>query len=187
MTKSRNNFGNKTRSAHPQQGVILLMILIVLVILTLSTLWAVKGSISTEQVGNNLRISTSVNELAEKALRYCENAILAGSPPLIIIPAPAGVAGGNIPTAWTLAANWTSTPPQINTVPQSEVTDALNRWPSVLPVCMVEEMRLPQTDMQRQLAYLITARAFSEDFSRNTSTGQIVAGSDAWVQSNLRF
>jgi len=177
----------KNRFVSKQDGVVLLVVLIVLVVLTLSTLWAVKGSISTEQVGNNLRISTNVNELAEKALRYCENTIFRGTPALIVIPAPVGVAGGNVPTAWKSLANWIATPSQINTVPRDQVTDALNRSPAVLPICMVEETRLPQTDMQRQLAYLITARAFSEDIQFNATTGQVIAGSEAWVQSNLRF
>jgi len=176
-----------SRAASKQAGVVLLMVLVILVVLSLATVWAVKASISSEQLGNNIRISNSVNELAEAALRYCENAVLSDSASLVVIAAPLGAALGTPPSAWAAPSNWIATPSKINTVPSAQLPDAMGRAPTLAPVCMIEEVRIPPSDAQRQQAFLITARAFSEDFRANSSTGAVQAGSDVWLQSTIRF
>jgi type IV pilus assembly protein PilX len=174
-------------AAPKQAGVVLLMVLVVLVVLSLATVWAVKASISSEQLGNNIRISNSVNELAETALRYCENAVLSNTAALVVIAAPVSTAAGTLPTAWATTSNWIATPSKINTVPSAQLQDAMGRSPTIAPACMVEEVRMPPSDAQRQQAFLITARAFSEDFRANSLTGAVQAGSDVWLQSTIRF
>ena len=179
--------GGHRQAAAQQTGVVLLMVLILLVVLSLATAWAVKASISSEQIGNNLRISNRVNELAETALRYCENAVCSSSPGLVVLVAPVGASAGSLPTAWATNTNWLATSLKINTVPSNQWPDAMGRAPAIAPVCMIEELRLPPADTQRLQGFLITARGFSEDFKADSSTGAVQAGSDAWVQSTIRF
>jgi hypothetical protein len=51
---------------------------------------------------------------------------------------------------------------------------------------MIEEMRLVPTDTQNLQGFLITARGFSQDY-QEASDGTITSGTDAWVQSMIRF
>ena len=178
---------NHRQTVGQQTGVVLLMVLILLVVLSLATAWAVKASISSEQIGNNLRISSSVNELAETALRYCENAVFSNASGLVVLAATAGASTGSLPTAWATNTNWLASNGQINTVPSTQLQDAMGRTPAIAPVCMIEALRLPPADTQRLQGFLITARGFSEDFKADSSTGAVQAGSDAWVQSTIRF
>jgi type IV pilus assembly protein PilX len=187
VSKHRTKRIAYSRAASKQAGVVLLVVLVVLVVLSLATMWAVKASISSEQLGNNIRISNSVNELAEAALRYCDKAVISDSASLVVIAAPLGAAVGTLPTAWAATSNWIATPSKINTVPSAQLPDAMGRSPTIAPVCMIEEVRMPPSDAQRQQAYLITVRAFSEDFRANSLTGTVQAGSDVWLQSMIRF
>jgi type IV pilus assembly protein PilX len=185
MTPFASLAHRRKHAAAPQRGIVLLLVLIVLVVLSGAAIWAAKASISGEQIANNIRISATVNELAELALRYCEDGVIKNNNAIVRLAFPTSTPSGELPSAWQTLGNWT-TPGNINTVPAAQLQDALGRSPANAPVCMVEEMRLAPIDMQRLQGYLITARGFSQDYVE-AANGTITSGTDAWVQSMIRF
>lgn len=166
-----------------QQGIVLILALILLVVISTAAVLAVRSSISGEQVSNNLRVNAVATQAAETGLRYCENLVLAGGAPVILLPLTGGVGP---PTAWTNRANWTSANTSTVSTDVANSTNAAGRTMSTRPICMVEEMRLAPSDMINGAAYLITARGFSQDYQTNAS-GLVTAGSEVWLQSILRY
>jgi len=174
------------RNVQREQGIVLLLVLVMLLVLSGAAGWAAKAAISAEQVTNNLRSNATVQEWAELALRYCEDGVIDKDIPLIIVPLPLGASSGTLPKAWSTLGNWTATPRQTNTVPAAQWQDAFGTIPAIAPVCMIEEMRLVPADTQNLQGFLITARGFSQDY-QEASDGTITSGTDAWVQSMIRF
>ena len=169
-----------------ENGIVLLLVLTILVLLSGAAIWAAKAALSTEQVANSFRIHAAVQELSELALRYCEDGVMKNDSYLIILPLPLDATNGTMPKAWANLANWTAIPSQVNAVPAARSQDALGASPATAPVCMIEEMRLVPIDTQRVQGFLITARGFSQDY-KEASDGTITSGTDAWVQSMIRF
>jgi type IV pilus assembly protein PilX len=169
-----------------ERGIVLLLVLILLVALSGAAIWAAKASISGEQVGNNLRSSASAQELAELALRYCEDGVIKADASFTIVPFPTTAASSPLPVAWQTLSNWKSPSTTFMVVPNAQLQDALGRTPTPAPLCMIEKMRLAPADMQPMQGFLITARGFSPDYGE-ASTGAITSGTDAWVQSMIRF
>jgi len=91
-----------------------------------------------------------------------------------------------MPKAWANLANWPAIPSPVNALPAARSQDALGASPATAPVCMIEEMRLVPIDTQRVQGFLITARGFSQDY-KEASDGTVTSGTDAWVQSMIRF
>ena len=174
------------RQAPHEDGIVLLLVLTILVVLSGAAIWAAKATLSTEQVATNFRRNVAAQELAELALRYCEDGVMKSNTFLIILPLPLDATSGAMPQAWSNLANWITSPNQVNTVPAAQLQDALGAIPATAPVCMIEEMRLVPIDMQRVQGFLITARGFSRDY-QEASDGAITSGTDAWVQSMIRF
>lgn len=164
-----------------QRGFVLVLALIMLVVLSAAAAWAAKAAISGEQVANNLRMLTGAQQSAEMALRYCENQMLGGNAAGLKV----NMDGAPNPVQWKTRSNWAS---KANTLPASVTNsgDAAGIAMVVRPQCMVEELRLAQSDMQNAQAYLITARGFSPDYSADAS-GKTSTGTEIWVQSSLRF
>ena len=170
----------------PQQGFVLILALIMLVVLSGAAAWAAKAAISGEQVANNLRTVLTAQQSAEMALRYCENQMLAGNAVGLVV----NMDGAPAPSKWQTRSNWgtLTNPPLANTLPTS-VTNSSNSAGismGLRPQCMVEELRLAQSDMQKAQAYLITARGYSPDYSADAN-GKTKTGTEIWVQSSLRF
>jgi len=165
----------------PQQGFVLILALIMLVVLSGAAAWAAKAAISGEQVANNLRTVLTAQQSAEMALRYCENQILAGN----AVGLAVNMDGAPAPSRWQIRSNWGTL---ANTLPTT-VTNSSNSAGFAMglrPQCMVEELRLAQSDMQLAKAYLITARGYSPDYSADAN-GKTKTGTEIWVQSSLRF
>ena len=174
------------RRASHEDGIVLLLVLTVLVVLSGAAIWAAKATLSTEQVATHFRMNVAAQELAELALRYCEDGVMRSDTFLIILPFPLDATIGAMPQAWSNLTNWITSPSQVNTVPAAQLQDALGASPATAPVCMIEEMRLVPIDMQNTQGFLITARGFSQDY-KEASDGTIASGTDAWVQSMIRF
>lgn len=184
--KILHRFVPQNRHAQRAQGIVLLLVLVMLVVLSGAAGWAAKAALSGEQVANNLRMNANAQEWAELALRYCEDGVMAKDIPLIILPLPLGASSGTMPKAWSTLGNWTAAPRQTNSVPAAQLQDAFGAVPATAPVCMIEEMRLVPIDTQNLQGFLITARGFSQDY-QEASDGAITSGTDAWVQSMIRF
>jgi type IV pilus assembly protein PilX len=167
--------------AAAQQGFVLILALIMLVVLSAAAAWAAKAAISGEQIANNLRTVTTAQQSAEMALRYCENQMLALNPASLSV----NMDGSTEPDKWKTRSNWDTL---ANTLPASVTnsTDSAGISMTLAPKCMVEELRLAQSDMQSAQAYLITARGFSPDYTADAN-GKTKTGTEVWVQSSLRY
>ena len=169
---------------HKQGGIVLILALVLLVIISTVAVLAVRGAISGEQVSNNLRGNAVATQAAETGLRFCENNVIAGSAPVLLLPL-ANTTG--VPDMWATRANWTVANTTTVTTAVANSTDAAGRTMATRPVCMVEEMRLRLSpDNSSAAAYLITARGFSQDYQIN-GTGLVTSGSEVWMQSVLRY
>lgn len=164
-----------------QQGFVLVLALIMLVVLSAAAAWSAKAAISGEQIANNLRTVTSAQQSADMALRYCENQMLAGNSAGLVV----NMDGSAEPDKWKTRSNWNTL---ANALPASVTnsTDSAGISMTLPPKCMVEELRLAQSDMQSAQAYLITSRGYSPDYTADTN-GKTKTGTEVWVQSSLRF
>lgn len=186
MTYSPRQLPRQASAAGQEWGIVLLLVLMILVLISGTALWAAKSSISGEQLATNLRIRANVDALAELALRYCEDGLLKNNTALIRLPSPPSAVVGELPNAWQTLSNWKGAANQINTVSFALLQDAQGRVPTLSPVCMIEEIRLAPIDTQRLQAFLVTARGFSPDYTE-AGNGAITRGTDAWVQSVIRY
>ena len=64
------------RQAPREDGFVLLLVLTILVVLSGAAIWAAKAALSTEQVATHFRMNVVAHELAELALRYCEDGVM---------------------------------------------------------------------------------------------------------------
>jgi type IV pilus assembly protein PilX len=169
-----------------QHGVVLIISLILLVIISLTALIAMKGSISSEQVSNNMRTNAVAMQASETALRFCENQLLSGTTTLIVHELDMNGSEA-IPTLWASRSNWTALKSNTAT---SELTNSQNsagRSLTMLPQCMIE--RYPLVTLQggaTRESYLITSRGYSPNYAVNAA-GQVISGGEIWLQSILRF
>lgn len=188
MKNSGNRFAAIHAKPSAQRGIVLILALILLVVISTTAVLAVKGSMSGEQVSNNLRTSSVATQSAESALRYCETQVMTIGTS-IIIKTDTPVDSNNVPNLWATKANWTSANANTVTAVIANSSDSAGRQMSRLPICMVEDYPIPPVGgpsggAPRQ-SYLVTARGFSQDYQTNSS-GQVISGSEVWMQSILR-
>ena len=189
MKPDFNNPGVAHRSgaAKGERGIVLVLALILLVIISMVAIMAVKGSISGEQVSNNLRSNAVATQAAETALRYCENEVLSGVSTLAIQDVPLGATDSVFPTVWATRANWSTTKANTVTAAIANSANAAGRTLNALPQCMIEKFPMPGggTGGTDREAYVITARGFSPDYALD-SGGKVISGGEVWLQSVLR-
>ena len=175
-----------TKNNKQQKGIVLIVSLILLVVISLVAVVAIKGSVSSEQVSNNLRTNAVAMQAAETALRFCENQLLSGTPALIVNELALDGSEA-VPSLWETKSNWTALLSNTATTAVTNSTNAAGRSLGTLPLCMIE--RYPLVTLQggpTRESYLVTSRGFSPDYSVNGS-GQVVSGNEVWLQSILRF
>ncbi|NDP39510.1 MAG: hypothetical protein GZ093_12290 [Rhodoferax sp.] len=178
-----------------QAGVSLIIVLIMLVIIGLTSAAAIRNATSGEKVTNNIRLQNLAQQYAEAALRYCEAELAkpddvaapAGrlGTPLVeanIITVAAGAA-----TGWEQTATWIGTggaSASKTPLPQLQIKSSDSSFkPSKLPECVAEK----QTMADGNLAYVITARGFSPDYTFDSTTGKTTGGSVVWLQSTINL
>lgn len=170
------------QSAHAQQGIALIIVLIMTVIIGLTAASSMRASISSERVVNNLRSEGVAQQYAEAALKYCENETAKASGARIAQLADGQlttIAAGGTPN-WTVAATWINPTNGRVEVPENQIKTTESSFaPTQRPECFVEIMTLADG----QTAWLITARGFSLDYARDSSSGRTTAGSVVWLQS----
>jgi hypothetical protein len=170
------------RSSRRQLGVVLPMSLILLVVITLAGVMAMRSSISTEAITNNLRSSSVAMQAAETALRYCETQLASGN--TLTVNA---VANDGDPILWKTRSNWTDTA-ITNLLPASVSASADGVAPRVAPRCLIETYRLRRGDPDdtQKDPVLITAIGYSPDAAID-GAGKVTAGGEVWLQSVLRL
>lgn len=169
---------------HSQRGVTLIIALIMVIIIGLTSAAAMRGATSSEKVVNNIRMQNLAQQYAEAALRYCESQLLLadGSRPSTLQNANITVTTSLAP-AWNTSTTWSVTPTLVTTVPSGQITSSNSAFaPSQLPQCLAERQALGSGTVT-----LITARGFSPDYQRDSSTQFTVQGAVVWLQSMLTF
>ncbi len=140
-----------------QTGIALPVVLFFVVIMMLLGATVIRNVTLGEKMAGNTRSQELAFQAAEQALRYCESAMMTGSP-VIATKTTAS------PNLWTIAGNWVSS--------SSVSTAVATAPPGVLtaPRCIVENMtsttKLDPTQTQRDpnvFVYRITARGTGAD------------------------
>lgn len=175
----------RSRSCRSQGGVSLIIVLIMLVIIGLTSAAAIRNATSGEKLTNNIRVQNLAQQYAEAALRYCESEIgkADGSRVATLREANMTTVAVGGATLWEQTATWIGTGGASATktsLPLDQVKSTNSSFqPSKLPECVVEKQTMPDTN----IAYVITARGFSPDYTFDSATGKTTGGSVVWLQS----
>jgi type IV pilus assembly protein PilX len=167
---------------------VLIMALILLILISFLAALAVRHAVSGEQVSKALRTSTVAFQVAETALRFCEDQVLrngsvaSGTKTQDPHPYPPD---GSAPELWRNRANWE---PAAGKAVEIDIRTAYSdeaaaRSLEVLPRCMVERLRLNSEEGARREAFLVTAVGFSPDYRKES--GKPVSGGEIWLQSTV--
>lgn len=140
-----------------ERGIALPVVLIFLVVMMLLGVTTIRNVTLGEKMAGNQRNHQLAFQAAEKALRYCENAVQTTLPAGLTPQAPAISPASNL---WEVAANWAGNSTVSVGLP-AVVNDGLNTPPR----CMVEDVKgtLGLDGVETQVdptvqAYRITAR-----------------------------
>lgn len=170
-----------------QSGVSLIIVLIMLVIIGLTSAAAIRNATSGEKLTNNIRVQNLAQQYAEAALRYCEaemgKADVSRTPTLAeanLITVAVGATPGWEQTATWIGTGGASASKTILPLAQVKSSDS-SFQPSKLPECVVEKQTL--TDLN--IAYVVTARGFSPDYTADSISGKTTGGSVVWLQSTI--
>jgi type IV pilus assembly protein PilX len=165
-----------------QRGVSLIITLIMLVIIGLTASAAMRGTISSERVVNNMRSEALAQQYAEAALGYCEDQMNLASASRITALQDANLTVVTGTPSWQITATWVGGAVTRIEVPQARLQSVDSSFvPSVRPQCHVQLQTLPDT----RTAVLITSRGFSPDYTANATSGRTLTGSVVWLQSML--
>lgn len=147
----------KNKIWHAQCGIALPIVLIFLVVMLLLGVTAIRNVTLGEKMAGNQRNQQLAFQAAEKALRYCENAMQGTVPTGGATPAKQTPATPNL---WDVAANWSSASAVSVAVPTVS-GDGL----ASAPRCMVEDVTNTLAPLAAEVqvdstvvAYRITAR-----------------------------
>lgn len=163
------------------RGVSLVIVLIMMIIIGITAATAMRTATSEQRATNNQRVEATALQYAEAALRYCESELAKPDGSRI-----ASLQNANIPPStpstlvWVLPTSWNGPGAATRiTVPgdKLQINAAESVLPTHLPQCVVE-----QNSVQGRL---VTARGFSPDYDRNTTTGETLTGAVVWVQSAI--
>jgi len=174
-----------------QQGISLIIVLIMLVIIGLTSAAAIRSATSGEKLSNNLRVQNLAQQYAEAALRFCEAELAkadADREPTLKeakIYTPPVLTAATAATQWNVASTWIGAggaSDSKTTIPIAQLKSVDSSFsPTVLPQCVAEK----QVMNDLKIAYVITARGFSPDYTANALTGATTSGSVVWLQSTL--
>lgn len=169
-----------------QIGMSLIVVMIMLVIIGLVSAAAMRSATSGEKLANNIRVQNLAQQYAEAALRYCEAELRKADASRVSTLAESNIitvaVGGS--TGWEQTASWLQSTggaaASRTTLPLSSIKSSDSSFsPTTLPQCIVEK----QTMADANVAYVVTARGFSPDYSADSTTGKTLSGSVVWLQS----
>jgi type IV pilus assembly protein PilX len=170
-----------------QGGISLIIVLIMLVIIGLTSAAAIRNATSDERVTNNVRMQNLAQQYADAALRYCEAELSKADADRVTTLQEANL----VQTAYQAAPAWDRSDTWIGaggasgsrtTVPELQIKSSGSSFrPTTLPQCVAEKQVLEDA----KLAYVVTARGFSPDYTADAGTGATTGGSVVWLQSTL--
>lgn len=170
-----------------QSGISLIIVLIMVVIIGLTSAAAIRNATSDERVTNNMRMQNLAQQYADAALRYCEGELSKADALRVVTLQEANI----VSTAFGAAAAWNRTDTwlggggasaSLTSLPELQIKSSNSSFrPATLPQCVAEKQTLEDT----KVAYVITARGFSPDYTANAGTGVTTGGSVVWLQTTL--
>lgn len=174
-----------------QGGISLIIVLIMLVVIGLTSAAAIRNATSDERVTNNVRMQSLAQQYADAALRYCEAELAKADVDRVATlqeanlvqtafdPVNPPVPAWNDPQTWIGVGGASASR---TTLPELQIKSASSSFkPTTLPQCVAEKQVLEDT----KLAYVVTARGFSPDYTSDAGTGATTGGSVVWLQSTL--
>lgn len=177
-TRLNHHVGRKSA-----RGISLLIVLVMLVIIGITASTAMRTATSEQRATNNIRMDMIAQQYAEAALRICEGQmkLSSGSRNAAFTSPPASNAAT---PRWKTPANWTAATftGRYDFSSSDNVYDANNNPPTTYPQCMVELQTIPASPTPITMT-VITARGFSPDYARNSTTGETTQGAVVWLQS----
>ena len=182
--------GARGAPSNRQRGVVLIVALIMLVVISLITTFSVRSATSTEALSGNVRTTQLATQVAEIALRYCEEAVVqinSGTVTLLTVPVIQDYAA---PPAWQNMANWDATPTPAFVLPASSVNQSgIGSTFSRPPECMVERMRMVDAGgaISTTSTYVVTARGFGPEVAAADAARSRPAGTEIWLQSTIEL
>jgi Tfp pilus assembly protein PilX len=161
-------------------------VMILVLVLGLMAVLGLRASTFSTTVTGNMRAHALALEAAEAGLRYCESQSLLAAP--VVTPLELPDTGEPIASRWKDGALWSGPGKLSASVPAASVnTVSSSQSYALTPECMIERLRLPvDSESGQDLAFLITSRGFSPDATLSP-TGQLISGSEVWLQSLIQY
>ena len=161
----------------PERGVALIVALVMLLVISIASVSVMRSAQTTDVVSENTRRQAQATQAAQAALRFCENAVVAGT------LSPAAAAASVTQEEWQTFNNWMSgtAVSARREVSRAFVTSSDNK------VIRSATFKLPQCMAQNRAVsggsvVVITARGFSDNYTEDQA-GRTTAGSVVWLQS----
>lgn len=145
-----------------------------LLVVGLVSTQALRSAKSAAHVVDNSRAHAEAREAAQRALRWCEDALPAVA--VAAVGPPDGPAGQGL---WA-QASWWNDPAVVHVLTPDRMPPG--RTASRPPECMAESGGVRPSG-----AYTVTARGFSDDSVFDPATGLQLRGARVWVQSIVRL
>lgn len=177
------------------QGVVLIVVLVLLVVIAGMSVSVMRNALSTDLITNNNRTQSLATEMAQLALRFCEEdltkvrdgvpVLFTGSTPIRAKSTTARVPGSltDFVMAWESKANWVGTAPVARRLTQNQLSSAVTPFtpaPGFEPQCLAEY----SPDAGTGEVIVVTARGFSPDYREGTNN-RVTNGSVVWLQSRI--
>jgi Tfp pilus assembly protein PilX len=166
------------------------MVLVLLLLVILMSMGVMRTSLTADQITINSRSQTLATEMAQLALRFCEEDIkralgTSSSPLLFSKSAPIRAKAANDESmAWRDKANWTTSSGVAKSLLTTHLKSSVTKMiPPTPPQCLAEYS--PTNTGTGPDIIVLTARGFSPDYAEDSTDKQILSGSVVWLQSRF--
>jgi type IV pilus assembly protein PilX len=170
------------RARTRENGVVLVVALIMLMVLSILASISIRGASSTEEIANQSRQKALAQQMAEAALRFCEQQVVANAanPAMGFVPEAPPV-GAGVPFTWETMSNWDAAVPaaSLKTVAITAPGDVAGvaAYFARQPECMAQYTTPGNTKL-----FVTTARGFGPEVIA-AKNGSAPKGTEVWNQS----
>jgi len=183
-----NTHSLQTKVRPAQQGIVLIVVLVLLVAVTFMSVSVMRGALNTDVMANNARTQTLAAEMAQLALRFCEDDLRKAPSERVLFKDSPDIqprAATEAAMAWKLKTNWVSSTPVAKTLSTAQLASTNSAFsPTHRPQCLAESSPSSSTDTGTDRIIVVTARGFSPDYNEDNSNN-VTSGSVAWLQSRF--
>ncbi len=180
----------RRQTQRTQQGAALIMVLVLLLLVILMSMGVMRTSLTSDAITINARSQTLATEMAQLALRFCEEDIKrafgSSTTPLLFSKATPILekAATEEAMAWRDKDNWADGTGAAKTLRTEHLKSSVTKMlPAKNPQCLAEYS--PVDAGAGPKIIVLTARGFSPDYSEDDADKAIVAGSVVWLQSRF--